>query len=75
VIKSEFSASLLQSSVSHDPSEIILIETFLININVENSCAASYFCGNSDPFYFQDSFLNIKFQRTGFIEIESFVTL
>jgi len=40
-IKAEFSASLLQFSVSHDPSEIILIcwfaqETFL----VENSCAA-----------------------------------
>ncbi len=38
VIKSEFSASLLQSSVSHDPSEIILIcwlavqETFIIII-------------------------------------------
>ncbi len=36
---------LLQSSVSHDPSEIILIwpadqETFLIIINVENSCVA-----------------------------------
>jgi len=36
VIKAEFSASLLQSSVSHDPSEIILIcrfdaqETFII---------------------------------------------
>ncbi len=44
--------SLFQSSVSHDPSEIILIcwfaaqETFLIIINVENSCTASYFCGN-----------------------------
>ncbi len=44
----EFSASLLQSSVSHDPSEIILIcwfaaqETFF-KINVEHSCAASYF--------------------------------
>jgi len=43
VIKAEFSASLLQSSVSHDPSEIILIcwfaaqETFLIIISVENS--------------------------------------
>jgi len=42
-------ASLLQSSVSHDPSEIIKIwwfaaqETFLININVENNCDASYF--------------------------------
>ncbi len=44
--KAEFSASLLQSSVSHDPSEIILIcwyavqETFLIIINIENSYAA-----------------------------------
>ncbi len=28
VIKAEFSASLLQSSVSHDPSEIILIYWF-----------------------------------------------
>jgi len=38
----EFSASLLQASVSHDPSEITLIcwfaaqETFQIIINVEN---------------------------------------
>jgi len=46
VIKAEFSASLLQSSVSHDPSEITLIwwfdaqETFLIINNVKNSCAA-----------------------------------
>ncbi len=52
VIKAEFSASLLQSSVSHDPSEIILIcwfaaqKTFLFIISVENSCAAQYFCGN-----------------------------
>jgi len=43
VIKAVFPASFLQSSVSHDPSEIILIrwfdaqETFLIIINVENS--------------------------------------
>ncbi len=42
MIKAVFSASLLQSSVSHDPSEIILIywfgpqETFLIIINAEN---------------------------------------
>jgi len=47
-MKTEFSASLLQSSVSHDPSEIIVIcrfaaqETFLIIINFK-SCAASYF--------------------------------
>ncbi len=45
MIKAELSASLLQSSVSHDASEIILIywfatqETFLIIINVENSSA------------------------------------
>ncbi len=37
MIKAEFSASLLQSSVSHDPSEIILCwfaaqETFIIII-------------------------------------------
>ncbi len=48
MIKAVFSASLLQSSVSHDSSEIILIcwfaapETFLIIISVENSCAAEY---------------------------------
>jgi len=49
VIKAKFSVSLLQSSVSHDPSEIIIIwwcaaqETFLIIINVQNGCAASYY--------------------------------
>ncbi len=48
----EFSASLLQSSVSHDPSEIILIcwfavqRTFIIIIDVENSCAASFVCAS-----------------------------
>ncbi len=42
-IKAEFSASLLQSSVSHDPSEITLIcwfdaqETFMIIIHGENN--------------------------------------
>ncbi len=46
VIKSDFLASLLQSSLSHDPSEIIQLcwfdaeETFLIIRNVEISCAA-----------------------------------
>ncbi len=44
--KLDFQQLLLHSSVSHDPSEIILIcwfgaqETFHIIINVENSCAA-----------------------------------
>ncbi len=43
--------------VSHDPSEIILIfwfaaqETFLIVINVEDCCAAQYFCENHDTFW------------------------
>jgi len=56
VIKAEFSASLLQSSVSHDPSEIILIwgfyaqETFIIIINVANTCALQYSCGNWNIF-------------------------
>jgi len=49
----KFSASLLQSSVSHDPSEIILKcwfgaqETLLIIIIVETSCTA---CGNDALF-------------------------
>jgi len=44
-IRAEFSASLLQSSVSHDPSEIILIwwfgaqETVHLIIKFQNSCA------------------------------------
>jgi len=50
-----FSASLLQSAESHDPSEITLIwgsdaqETFMIMINVD-------FCGNHDKFYFSGLF-------------------
>ncbi len=59
VIKAEFSASLLQSSVSHDPSEIIYAD-FLIIINVENSCAAQYFCGNCDTFKFSGFFAEYK---------------
>ncbi len=59
--KAEFSASLLQSSVSHDLSEIILIfwfaaqEKLLIITNVEN------------VFIFQNFFMNGKFKRTAFI--------
>jgi len=40
--------------VSHDPSEIILIWWFgakknvCIIIDVENSCTASFFCGNCE---------------------------
>jgi len=39
--------------VSHDPSE-----TFLIIITLENSFAASYFCGIRDTFFSQDSLIN-----------------
>ncbi len=39
--------------MSHDSSEIILICWFLIIINIENSCAASYFCGNHNTFAFK----------------------
>ncbi len=55
--------SLLKSSVSHDPSEIILIslfaaqETILIIINV----------GIFVNTFFQGSLINKKFQRTAFI--------
>ncbi len=42
--KAEFSASLIQSSVSHAQ------ETFII-INVESNCAASYFWANHDTFF------------------------
>ncbi len=50
---------LLQTSESHDPSEIILIcrfgaqETFLIIIIFKSSCAAKYFCGNCDRLPFK----------------------
>ncbi len=66
MIKAEFSASLLQSSVSHDPSEIILIcwfaayETFLLF--VENSCSL-LFCGH---LVFQDFVMNRKYKITEF---------
>ncbi len=73
--KAEFSASLLQS---HDLSEIIQIckcaaqETFIV-INVENSCAAAYFCGSD---IFQDSLMMMiessKEQRL--FETEIFIT-
>ncbi len=40
-------------------------ETFLIIINVENSHAASYFCGNRDAFYFykvQNNSIYLKYK-------------
>ncbi len=59
--------------VFSDASEIILIlydvqETFLIIINVENSCAAQYFFVKTViHLIFQDSQMNRKFERTAFI--------
>jgi len=41
VIKAEFSASLLQSSVSHDPSEIILICWFDVYETTQDITAAT----------------------------------
>ncbi len=64
--KAEFSEAI--TLISCDPSEIILIyrfaahETFLIIINVKNSCAAYYFCGNCDTF-FQNSVMYRKFKK------------
>jgi len=75
VIKAEFSASLLQSSVSHDPSEIILIwwfdaqETFMIIINDVKKMK------NVKHFVFQDSLMNRKFRRTVFIWNENLYLL
>ncbi len=43
VIKAEFSASLLQSSVSHDPSEIILICQFAAQEKKMYCCVAIHF--------------------------------
>ncbi len=71
--------SLLLTSMSHDPSEIIqyadlllifywsptqLLILVLIIINV--NIAAYYFCGNHYTF-FQDSLMKRKFKRTAFI--------
>jgi len=67
VIKAEFSASLLQSSVSHDPSEIILTwwfaaqETFLIIIMLKPVVLLRIF---EEPFFpgFVDSiYLNVYY--------------
>ncbi len=52
-----FQQPLIKSSVSHDPSEIILacrFVLFIIIITVENS-SVYYFCGNC---FYQDSLIN-----------------
>jgi len=45
-------------------------ETFLIIINVENSCAASYLCGKRDGI-----FLSQQIFETSLAEIFDFVTI
>jgi len=50
VMAAEFSASLLQSSVSHDPPKIILT-FFLVLIYRYIFKTASYFCGKCDTFF------------------------
>ncbi len=73
--QAEFSASFLQSSVSHDPPEIIIIywfavhETFLIIMNVENSCAASYFCVFS---FLEESMMKSNLKEQHRLEIKIF---
>jgi len=66
--KAEFStSSLLQSSGSHDPPEIILIcwfaaqETLLI-INVENICAVLYFVETFDEYKVQKNSIYQKYK-------------
>ncbi len=44
--KLNFQHSLFQSSVSHD------------TINIENRCAAQYFCGNHDTFFFSPGYFD-----------------
>ncbi len=73
VIKAEFKGSLLQSSVSHDSSEIILIfwfdaqETFLIIINVETVLLLHIFV--QTVIYFQDSLINSSKEQLLFINV------
>ncbi len=75
MIKSVFSASLLQSSVSHDLQKSFAAqETFLIIINVENTCAASYFGGNHDAFYFSRFTDEKKYQKNSIdLKYKSFI--
>ncbi len=63
----------LQSLVSQDPSEIILIwwfaaqETFLIIINVKNVVLLNIFVENVILSFFQDSLMNRTLKSTAFI--------
>ncbi len=69
--KAEFSASLLQSSVSHDPSEIILMCLFgaqyFLLLSVLNKVVLLNIFVEITIHYFQDSLMNSKFREAGFI--------
>ncbi len=69
MIKAEFSASLLQSSVSHDPSEIILIWWFAAHETLFNDKFLSY---NFDFFEFWDKINKKKVIATFYLTILTF---
>jgi len=69
VIKAEFTASLLQSSVSHDPTEIIIIWCSR-NIYDYYPCWKQFF-----TFLFQDSLMNRKLKNRIDLKWKAFVTL
>ncbi len=74
VIKAEFSASLLQSSVPHDPSEIILIywfaaqEKFLIIVSVIKTVVLLHIFVENGNTFFQDSLINRSSKEQPLIE-------
>ncbi len=72
MIKAEFSALFLQSSVSHDLQKSASYaaqekKKIIIIINVENKCAAPYFSGNCD--FFLWFFDEQKVQKNNVFEI------
>jgi len=60
VIKAVFSASLIQSSVSHDHSEIMMLKKHLLLLLSMLKTVLLHS-------FFQDSLMNRKFKRTAFI--------
>jgi len=69
MIKAVFSASLLQSSESHNPSEIPLIWWFAAQKHfwlLAMLKTVHIFVETVIHFYFDDTFMNIKFKRTAF---------
>ncbi len=72
IFRSECSASLLQSSVSHDPSEISLIFTALFIISIETVSLLNIFVETVICFQYS---LNIKLKNIIYLKWKSFVTL